>query len=167
MPDPIASRSAPRTPLLLLIPPPVLFAGAFALGLLLQHWLAPRTAIPARVPILIVRTIGISMIAFGAALAFGCLLLFLRAHTTVIPHGQASALVTSGPYRWTRNPMYVALTLLYAGAAVLLRAVGPLFMLPLALAALHAVVIPHEERALAGMFGDEYLAYCQRVRRWL
>ncbi len=82
--------------------------------------------------------------------------------------GQASRLlVTRGPYRLTRNPMYVGLTLAYLGEAGLLRQIWPLAVLPLVLAYLEWMVIPLEETRLLETFGEEYEAYRRRVRRWI
>jgi protein-S-isoprenylcysteine O-methyltransferase Ste14 len=75
--------------------------------------------------------------------------------------------VTGGPYRRTRNPMYVAMTLLYLGASLLMNGLWPLLALPVVLAALTFAVIRREERYLSSAFGAEYDAYRRRVRRWL
>jgi len=93
---------------------------------------------------------------------------FRRAHTTVDPHKPeaATALVTSGVYGWTRNPMYLGLSILLLGWAIKLGALisfaGPLFFVPL----IQRVQIHPEEEALRGQFGTNYQAYCQRVNRW-
>ncbi len=94
---------------------------------------------------------------------------FRRAHTTVDPHkpGKASALVTSGVYSWTRNPMYLGLSILLAGWAIKLGALssfaGALLFVPL----IQRVQIRPEEHALRGLFGNDYDRYCRRVNRWL
>jgi len=107
------------------------------------------------------------LFAAGAAMAGWCLLLFRRARTTTVP-GQAPAqLVTSGPYRFTRNPMYVSLTLAYLGEAGLLRQSWPVILLPLVLAYLHWTVIPVEEARLTEVFPAQYAEYRSRVRRWI
>ena len=79
----------------------------------------------------------------------------------------ARTIVTSGPYRYTRNPMYIGLTLGYIGFAIALNMAWPLVTLPLVLIALRVFVIAREERHLRDAFPDEYLAYCDRVRRWI
>jgi protein-S-isoprenylcysteine O-methyltransferase Ste14 len=91
----------------------------------------------------------------------------LRAGVNPEPHQPTAALVTPGPFRYTRNPIYLTFTLFFAGFALLTR---NLWLLPLLLAVLvvmHYGVITREERYLARRFGDAYHAYCARVRRWL
>jgi protein-S-isoprenylcysteine O-methyltransferase Ste14 len=92
---------------------------------------------------------------------------FLINRTTIIPHRRASTFVQRGPYRWTRNPMYVALTLIYLGICSLTASVWPLLFLPVPLLFLNRLVIPMEERHMEEVFGAQYLAYKTRVRRWL
>jgi len=110
---------------------------------------------------------GVALFCIGALLAGWGLLTFRRARTTTVP-GQASAqLVSWGPYRVSRNPMYVGLILAYVGEAGILRQVWPLLLLPLIVAYLNWVVIPVEERKLTEVFGEAYKQYRGRVRRWL
>ncbi|MBL8699055.1 MAG: isoprenylcysteine carboxylmethyltransferase family protein [Alphaproteobacteria bacterium] len=102
----------------------------------------------------------------GLALALWAVLLFRRAGTGIPVHHRVTSLVTSGPYRWSRNPIYVALILVYAAATVALDTAWPLVLLPVVVAALHHLVIRREERLLAGLFGEAYRDYAARVRRW-
>lgn len=146
------------------VPPPLLYAAAFIIGLLLQRW-HPLTITSAdETPRLI-----------GAAL-FGGLFLgffvsafteFRKARTTLIPNHPASALVTTGVYRLTRNPMYVSLVTLYICAALILNAWWPCIVLPLLIVVIDRAVIGREERYLAAAFPDAYPAYVSRVRRWI
>lgn len=95
--------------------------------------------------------------------------IFRRARTTVNPHhpAKSTSLVTSGPYRATRNPMYLGLLLVLAGWAVYLASL-PALLGPVAFVLyIGRFQIAPEERVLQGLFGDEYLAYTTRVRRWL
>ena len=73
----------------------------------------------------------------------------------------------SGPYRISRNPMYVSLTLAYLGEAGFLSQLWPVMLLPLTLAYVNLIVIPLEEEVLKGDFKEEYENYCTRVHRWL
>jgi protein-S-isoprenylcysteine O-methyltransferase Ste14 len=110
---------------------------------------------------------GGALFAVGAVIAGSALLIFRKARTTTVP-GQASArLVTWGPYRFTRNPMYVGLTLAYLGEAGMLKQIWPVLLLPLTLAYLNWTVIPLEEARLKEVFQNEYEQYRSRVRRWL
>jgi protein-S-isoprenylcysteine O-methyltransferase Ste14 len=92
---------------------------------------------------------------------------FHKAGTTRVPGQVSTTFVTWGPYRFTRNPMYVGLSLAYLGEAALLRQLWPALLLPLTLVYLQYVVIPLEETRLRDTFGSAYTDYCARVRRWL
>lgn len=111
--------------------------------------------------------IALGLCVFGIALGGWGLLTFFRARTAIIPDRPASRLVVTGPYRFSRNPMYVALTVLYIGLSALTDSWWPLVFLPVVLTALWFLVIRREERYLAAAFSEEYAAYCRRVRRWL
>ena len=87
--------------------------------------------------------------------------------TTIIPFGTASNLITRGPYRFTRNPMYLSLVLVYIGVAGMLTLVWPLLLLPLPVVIINTIVIPFEEARLQDVFGAEFAQYCSNVRRWL
>ena len=89
------------------------------------------------------------------------------AGTSPMPHSPAKQLVIRGPYRFTRNPMYVGMTIAYLGGVATANSVWPLVALPLVLAGIYAFVIRREERYLEAEFGDAYRDYCRRVRRWL
>jgi protein-S-isoprenylcysteine O-methyltransferase Ste14 len=110
---------------------------------------------------------GFILVGVGVIVAFSAVGIFKKASTTTVPFETPSALVTSGPYRFTRNPMYVGLALIYLGVAGTRAEIWPLILLPLVLAYVNFVVIPVEERRLHGVFGDAYQEYGARVRRWL
>ena len=101
------------------------------------------------------------------ALMLAAFATFGRAKTTPFPNRPASALVTSGPYRFTRNPMYLSLIALYIGLTLMLNSWWPLMMLPLVLVIIDRAVIAREERYLTDAFPADYPAYQRRVRRWL
>jgi protein-S-isoprenylcysteine O-methyltransferase Ste14 len=107
------------------------------------------------------------LIALGAGLSGWAVATFRRARTTIIPHRPASALVTGGPFRFSRNPMYVALSLAYLGVTALVNSVWPLLLFPAVMAALLLTVVRLEERYLGAAFGKAYAEYRRRVRRWL
>ncbi len=107
------------------------------------------------------------ILGIGAAIAGWGLLTFRMARTTTVPGETSSQMVTWGPYRFSRNPMYVGLTIAYLGEAVLLRQVWPALFLPLVIAYVQWIVIPLEESKLHEAFGDAYNSYRARVHRWL
>jgi protein-S-isoprenylcysteine O-methyltransferase Ste14 len=90
-----------------------------------------------------------------------------RAQTAVIPYEPTTAIVTSGPYRFTRNPIYVAFLLIQISLAFAFSNGWLLILLPLSWYLLDVVQVRREERYLVRMFGETYLAYARRVRRWL
>lgn len=142
--------------------PPVLYGLAFLLGLALE-WIAPL----GRLPHLPARLLGAVLFLAGVALARSGERAMREAGTNIHPDQPALALVTGGPFRFTRNPLYVALTLLYAGVALLVPALWPLALLVPVLAVMHWGVVQREERYLERKFGDSYRAYIARVRRWV
>ena len=93
--------------------------------------------------------------------------LMLWRKTTLNPYGKPQQLLTEGPFRVTRNPIYVADTLFYMGAALLFADVWVWLFLPVVLVAVSFGVIRHEERLLMQHFGDDYRTYMNKVRRWL
>ena len=111
--------------------------------------------------------IGAIVFLAGAVLAAWGWLLFRKAKTTRVPGQRSTAMVTWGPYRFTRNPMYLGLTVAYLGEAGILRQLWPLLLLPLVLAYLSWIVIPVEEEKLRQVFGPRYEEYRARVGRWV
>lgn len=146
-------------------PPPFLFLGGLLVGWLLDHyWRAMPLSGASRAAL---EGVGVALVIAGILVAAWGMLTFRSAQTAIIPHHSASQLVSTGPYRFTRNPMYLGLTIAYIGAAALLNSVWPVILLPIVLIVLAGSVISREERYLADAFGEEYAAYCARVRRWV
>lgn len=158
--DQIPSRSP-----WVVVPPPPLFALVIAGGIWLNH-AAPLSIAP-RTWAGIAASAGWLIVAAAGSLMVSAAILFALRRTTIIPHRRASNLIGSGPYRLTRNPMYVGLTGICVGAALIVNVAWPILLLPVPLWVLHTKTIPFEERTLEGAFGDEYRDYCRRVRRWL
>src|SRR5258706_9966184 len=102
----------------------------------------------------ITRGAGVALLVVAALFVVVAPLLFLRERTTIIPAGKARTLIVAGPYRVTRNPMYLGLAIAYVGAALIVNAVWPLVFVIVPLAVLQLRVIPFEEATLAGVFGD-------------
>jgi len=138
-------------------PPPLIFAGAFGIGYLLRNNFV-RFGSP---------LLGTLLAIVGLAIGSPAFLGMLRAHTNIDPSRPATALVTSGTFRISRNPLYLSMVLLYVGAALSYRLTAALVVLPIALVLLHFGVIRREERYLEGKFGDQYRDYRSHVRRWI
>ena len=151
--------------MLIRVPPPLAFLASYLLGMALQR-VAP-IELRADLVVNAGRIAGAAAVVLGALLAVSCALLFVVRRTTMIPFGSASHLITAGPYRISRNPMYVSVTLMYLGAAGVFSQIWPALLVPLPLLFLNAIVIPFEEARLKAIFGPEYAVYCARVRRWL
>lgn len=111
--------------------------------------------------------IGVPLFAAGYALNAWAVRAFREARTTILPQGRPSALVSVGPYRISRNPMYVGMAVGYVALSILVGSVWALVLLPLVLGLLTYGVILREERVLAGEFGASYATYRASVRRWL
>ncbi len=113
--------------------------------------------------------LGLALIAGALMLDLSSLFLFIKRKTTPNPFSpeNASKLVTSGMYRFTRNPMYVGLALLLTGWAIYLGSLSPFLLIPLFVVVLTVQQIIPEEKILEEKFGKEYLDYKQSVRRWL
>ena len=155
------AREAPDNPGVI-APPPLIYAGALALGLLVNR-LYPIRFLPSTVG----RVLGWPMIVGGLLIASLGVREMKRAGTNVDPREPTTTIVTDGPYRFTRNPLYLSMTLFYAGITARANALPAALLLPLVLHIMRRGVIEREERYLEGKFGDEYLSYKAQVRRWI
>lgn len=149
---------------LLRVPVPWVFVLTYLVGIGVEFAARHRGPIEAHPAVAIA---GGVLFAIGAVIAGWGLLTFRRARTTTVPGEVSSQFVTWGPYRFTRNPMYVGLTLAYLGEAGILRQFWPIVVLPLVVAYVNWIVIPVEEAKLSEVFGAEYDRYRARVRRWV
>jgi protein-S-isoprenylcysteine O-methyltransferase Ste14 len=113
--------------------------------------------------------LGVLPVVMGRVITVAAGTRFRRAQTTFDPFkpGDTSSLVTDGVFGFSRNPMYLGLVLLLIGWAVWLGTVSPWFVVPVFVVVMSVTRIAPEERALAGVFGEGYAAYCGRVRRWV
>lgn len=145
----------------IIAPPPVIYLGGFALGVALE-WLMPFTGFAAWRWGLA----GVLLLA-GVVLARWSFIAMRQHNTSADPRKPSTALLTSGPFALSRNPIYVAMTLLYSGGSLLLNLTGPFCVLPLVLLLMHFGVIRREESYLADLFGQPYQDYLIAVRRWL
>jgi protein-S-isoprenylcysteine O-methyltransferase Ste14 len=154
-----------RRPWIVFVPPPLLFAAALGLGELAQRGLGfagPSGSL--RAPVF---WSGAAICAAGMLLVFACIGRFAAARTTILPAGSPARLVTGGPYRLTRNPMYLGMGCLHLGVAGMRGNACSAALVVVPLALLQLIVIPSEERRLLAAFGEAYAAYCATVPRWL
>jgi protein-S-isoprenylcysteine O-methyltransferase Ste14 len=148
--------------LLLHVPVPWVFVLTYLIGVGLEHIRPLALSIDWRH----LTGVGDAVFVVGFALAGWGWLTFRTAGTTTVPGQTSSQMVTWGPYRFTRNPMYVGLSVAYLGEAGILHHVWPVLLLPLTLVYVNRVVIPLEEAKLTEAFGEQYELYCGKVRRW-
>ena len=142
--------------------PPVIFAIFLIMGYITDRGFPVTIGAP-----LLRQIVGGVFIGLGIALAGWAITRFSKARTHVDVRKPATALVTDGPYRFTRNPMYVAASLLYAGIAVIY---GKIFMLAFLIPCLFLIdifIIRREESYLEAVFGEPYREFQSRVRRWI
>lgn len=145
-------------------PPPLIYAAGLALGVIAGRFLdVPKLALPPPLG----GALGGALVSAGLVVSFAGAGLFVSRRTAIIPYKPAKALVTSGIYRWSRNPMYLGLAATYAGLSILLTSVAALVLLPLVIAIVDRSVIAREEAYLLRAFGNDYVAYRNRVRRWI
>jgi protein-S-isoprenylcysteine O-methyltransferase Ste14 len=144
------------------VPPPLVYFAAIALG----YWLRGRLSL-AFVPAALTQPVGAALVALGVALAIAGAVTFQRAGTSPNPMKPSTTVVMHGVYRFTRNPMYLGMTVLTIGAAVWLNTGWILILLVPALAVVRWHVIAREEAYLEEKFGEPFRDYKRRVRRWL
>ncbi|NNE83628.1 MAG: isoprenylcysteine carboxylmethyltransferase family protein [Alphaproteobacteria bacterium] len=144
------------------IPPPVIYAVCFLAGLGVDA-LWPLPLLPSTVQY----AISTALIIAGLVLFVTALREFLRAQTAVTHHHPTTGIVTSGPFAFSRNPIYLAMTLVFLGAAIAVDSLVILAHVIPAIAAINTLVIPKEEAFLETTFGDDYRHYKSSVRRWI
>jgi len=145
-------------------PPPLIVLGFLVVGFA-ADWLLDGAGFP--LPDGVRYGLAALLAVTGALLAIAGTRRFKQAGTNVPPWQPATALVTSGIYRYTRNPMYLGLSVFYAGLALLINGVVTLLLLPALLLVMHYGVVLREERYLEAKFGENYRRYKQAVRRWV
>jgi protein-S-isoprenylcysteine O-methyltransferase Ste14 len=142
-------------------PPPLIYLVPLIAGLVIQRWY-PMHLVPAD----FATPLGIGVLVLGLV-GLPAIRAFRRAKTSPRPWIPTTTLVTSGPYRFTRNPMYVGFTLIYSGITLWMNAAWPAIFLPFVLIVMQVGVITREEAYLTRLFGEDYREYQRRVRRWL
>ena len=144
------------------VPPPSIYLLALLLGLLLNRRLGVPF-LPHGVP----RVLGWPLVGGGMALAAWFARTMHGADTTLRTDKPVCSLVQDGPFRYSRNPGYLSLAMIFVGIAILRNALWAILLLPLLVVVTKRELIEREERYLERTFGEEYLAYKRRVRRWL
>jgi protein-S-isoprenylcysteine O-methyltransferase Ste14 len=145
--------------------PPAIYLVGLAAGFLL-HKASPQVIATGSF-VAGARILGWLLVFLWVGLNIWALVTFFRAHTSPNPRRPTTVLAFHGPYRFTRNPMYLSLAFLQVGVALVANALWPLLFAIPTLWVVRRVVIDREEVYLKKKFGQEYVAYLQRVRRWL
>lgn len=148
----------------ILVFPPLAFLVAVLASVALG-WLVPLGVLAPAATWLVV--LGALLLSAGCVLGITGVAAFRRAGTNVNPHQPALRVVETGPYRLSRNPMYLGMVLIVAGLGLVASLDWALILAPMLWAVLHVGVVLREEAYLAAKFGDPYRAYLARTRRWL
>lgn len=144
-------------------PPPLIFLGGILLGMALNRWWRPWPIFASTS----LRWSGLALVAAGVGLIVAARKAMLAAETNINPFRPTTAIVTAGPFGFTRNPLYLSMTLIYFGLTLgantwwALVCFGPVLLL------IHFGVVRREERYLEHKFGEGYRQYRSRVRRYL
>ena len=141
-------------------PPPFIYLGPLLAGLVLDRFV-PLPRLPAAL-----RVVGLPLLVGGIGLGAWFFTSMREADTPVDPYQPPTALVEEGPFRFTRNPAYLAFAFVYSGISLLAGGRWPLVLMPGVLAVINHGVIQREEAYLEQRFGGPYRDYRNRVRRW-
>ena len=115
----------------------------------------------------VLRYLGLALTFVGFLLGIGAFIEFRKARTTLDPHGSSRQVVTSGVYRFTRNPIYLGFLLMVIGLPLNSGLYWGIVMAPFYVFLMNRLLIRHEEAYLERKFGKAYTGYTSRVRRWL
>ena len=142
-------------------PPMWLLIGIIVTFVLNEYFPGPRfTSLEGQLAGGVLIVIGLALLVIAGGL-------FQRAGTNLIPFREVTALVTTGVYRYSRNPMYLGMASVLLGLAITVGATTALLVPPVFMASIEFRYIRPEEEMLRGVFPEEFPAYCQQVRRWL
>ena len=130
-------------------------------GVLLARYVLPPAGVPYGV------VIGAVLVVAALAFSFWARSEMVRARTNINPFKPTTAIVSGGPFGFTRNPLYLSMTVIYVGVALIFHAVAAVLLLPVVLLIITFGVIRREETYLQRKFGVQYDEYRRRVRRWL
>jgi protein-S-isoprenylcysteine O-methyltransferase Ste14 len=154
----MSEADAPKVRIL----PPLVYLAGLAVGHVTNRWL-PVDALPVDAGWIT----GAILFGVGLGLIASAMVNFTRSGTTIRPDRASTSLVIAGPYKFTRNPMYVGMAIAYLGLAIADRSLASLILLPVVLLVIRRAVIAHEEAFLERRFGCAYTDYKKKVRRWL
>jgi len=143
-------------------PPPLIYGIPLAAGIYFNRR-SPFELMPGN----LARTIGVALGIVAIIFSLAAVTQFWRAKTPMIPYKATSAIIESGPFAISRNPLYLAMTVGYVAVSLFFNTAWPLFVLPLVLLVMHRGVIEREELYLEQKFGERYVQYMVRVRRWI
>ena len=143
-------------------PPPLIYLGFVLVGLALEYlWPAPLLPQTAQY------TVGAALIAVAFLIAIPAFVQFRKAKTDVDPYKPVTAIIKRGPFRWTRNPLYLGMVFIQLGIAAAVDGIWIAVLVIPTIAVIQLGVIVREERYLERKFGEEYLSYKATVRRWV
>ena len=147
----------------IIVLPPVLVGGTLLIGVAVHYLVWPVEVLP----IIVARVAGLALFVAAGVLAHLSHRSMKRVGTNVLPTQPTLALATDGPYRFSRNPLYIAAIGVYVGVALWVDSLALLLLLPPMIAVLHWGIVLREERYLSAKFGARYEVYRATVRRWL
>jgi len=142
--------------------PPLIYGGALLIGLVVNNFV-PIQFLAGTFSI----WLGVLLISVAGPIILSTVIVMRRAQTAFDVRKPATSIVTEGPFRFSRNPAYLALTLLYLGIASLINSIWVFLMVVPAVIVMQRGVIEREERYLERKFGEEYLRFKEQVRRWI
>lgn len=145
--------------------PPLLLAGCIALALAVDRWIIPLPVPFAEMSI--VKAGGWLFLAQGLGLLTSAFVLFQRHKTSIRPDRSARVLLTTGPFAFSRNPIYLGEAVTLLGSALVLNRLSLVLVVPLFIGLVTRLAIRGEEAHLDRRFGEAYALYCNQVRRWL
>ncbi len=146
------------------LPPPLLYVLIFFISIYIQNVFPLPSIFLATIPAFI---LGVLFVMVGLVVMLPALVKFFKTKNTLIPNKPATSLQTSGIYSITRNPMYLGLLNIYIGIAFLKGNWWTLMLVPFVILIVTYLVILKEESYLGRAFGDGYVEYRKKVRRWI
>lgn len=141
-------------------PPPIINLGFLAVALGLNYFVPLRIHPMVRIP-------GALLVLSGIVLMALCVRTMKAAETNVSPYKPTTMIISSGPYGFSRNPIYLGFALIYLGVGLAVASLWPILLFPVLVLVMRFFVIAREERYLESKFGAEYVGYKSRVRRWV